>query len=241
MNLRKLFCALLAVTLAFSACQNAEKPATTGSTAEELQQMRDELQAKRQELQDKQQIAELEKEMAELDAQLKQLDRSGQGGKTVENRAPQSAPNPPAAKAARTASNLPRGQINTGNVVMRSSSSVKSNKLGNFHANEEVEILESQNVSNEGEAIVTQPVKFYASEAGTGEVAYTLPKGKAVVIESFDSDNNQYHVTYQDAKKGRLYATIDANLLETISYSTWYRVRRSNGKEGWVLGKYVNQ
>ncbi len=122
---------------------------------------------------------------------------------------------------------------------MRKDASVKSDKLGSFNANEAVTVLETKNVNNENEAILTKPIPLYVSESTSGQVAMTLPKGKAVVIEKYSADDNKYEVSYQAEGKGKLFANISADAVETISYSTWYRVKRASGEEGWVLGKFL--
>jgi uncharacterized protein YgiM (DUF1202 family) len=211
------------------ACTN-ERPATP-DTADELERKRLELEKKRQELQDKQQIAEIEAEMEKLDAELDKVERPAEGSRSPGTTAPAPAKSPAPAG--------PAGRITTGNVVMRSSSSVKSNKIGNFNAGETVTVLEKQEVENAGEAILTREISLFASNAYTGQAQMKLSKGKAVLIEDYNEDTNKYDVTYQDPKKGKLYAAIDADALETISGATWYRVRRSNGQTGWVLGKFL--
>lgn len=124
--------------------------------------------------------------------------------------------------------------VNGSNVTMREAATVQSAKVGSFENGEKVEVLESKNVDNEGEAILTKPITVKGSG---GEV--NLPKGKAVVIGEYLSDENRYRVTYEDPQKGKLTAEVDAAAVETITYSTWYRVKRSNGETGWVLGKFL--
>lgn len=117
---------------------------------------------------------------------------------------------------------------------MRKEASVQSDKTGSFEMGETVEILETKNVENDREAILTKPVTVKGSG---GEV--TLPKGKAVVIEAYQSERNYYAVSYQDPQKGKMTADIDASAVETITYSTWYRVKKSGGEIGWVIGKFL--
>ena len=131
--------------------------------------------------------------------------------------------------------------INATNVTMRKEASVQSDKIGAFELKEPVLILETKNVNNENEAILTKSISLYVKENNSSEVAMTLPKGKAVVIENYNADNNKYEVSYQIPQKGKLYAQISADAVETITYSTWYKVKRASGEIGWVLGKFVNQ
>lgn len=129
--------------------------------------------------------------------------------------------------------------INGSNVIMRKEASIKSEKMGTFDVNEQVSILETKNVSNDNEGILAKAIPLYTSENQSGAVAMTLPKGKAVVIEQYHAEQNKYEVSYQAEGKGKLFATISADAVETISYSTWYRVKRANAEEGWVLGKFL--
>lgn len=214
-------------SLFWSACQSDPSP----KTGEELEKLKAELEAKKKELKDKQQIAELEKEMKALDQQIKAVDKGIAPAPAVGMAPPQSAPVPETSG--------PKGTITGSAVTMRKSASVQSDKMGSFKPNEVVSILETQNVNNENEAILVKPIALFESASGDGASALTLPKGKAVVIENYDADQNKYKVSYQDAKKGKLYAQIDADALETISYSTWYKVQRSTGETGWVLGKFL--
>lgn len=230
----QLICLLLPVVLIVSSCSNDPSP----STAEELAKARKELEAKKKELSDKQQIAEIEAELKSLDSQIKQVDKNGviSTGTIVQNIVESQSAK---AGSTETQTSNPGSRISGTGVVMRKESSVKSEKIGNFNDNEQVSVLETKNVNNDNEAILTKVIALYASESGSGQEIMQLPKGKAVVIENYDTDQNKYYISYQDAKKGKLYAHIDSDALETISYSTWYKVKRANGQEGWVLGKFL--
>ncbi len=174
-------------------------------------------------------------EVKDVKQQTEAVEKTGQ---QMVDQPAQITPAESAAPAA-TSAVSPKSHINGTNVTMRKDASVKSDKLGSFNANEAVTVLETKNVNNENEAILTKPIPLYVSESNSGEVAMTLPKGKAVVIENYNADNNKYEVTYQAEGKGKLFANISADAVETISYSTWYRVKRASGEEGWVLGKFL--
>ncbi|MBL7827696.1 MAG: SH3 domain-containing protein [Saprospiraceae bacterium] len=127
-----------------------------------------------------------------------------------------------------------KATITGSNVTMRKEASIQSEKIGSFTAAEKVEVLESKNVNNDKEAMLTKAVTLQGSG---GEI--TLTKGKAVIIEEYQSERNFYAVSYEDPQKGKLTADIPADAIETISYSTWYRVKKANGEIGWVLGKFL--
>jgi len=226
----------LIAALAWSACQNDASP----KTANELEKIKAELEAKKKELSDKQQIAAIEQELKEVERQIRTVDRSPQP--TADDAAPTTAADesqPAAAAPAQAAKSASKPRIMGTSVTMRKAASVKSDKLGSFSNNEEVTVLETKNVNNENEAILTKSIELYVSESNSGQVAMTLPKGKAVVIEKYNADDNKYEVSYQAEGKGKLFASISADAVETISYSTWYRVKRASGEEGWVLGKFL--
>jgi len=231
----RLICLLLLVAFVFSNCEDNKSP----KTGEELAKIREQLEAKKKELSDKQAIAEIEAELKEVDAEIKRVDskkpKEDISTGTIDSKQTQRQ----VADAQKVADAGAGAQIVGSGVVMRKESSVKSDKLGNFNDNERVTVLETKNVNNDNEAILTKPIALYASEAASGQEVMRLPKGKAVLLESYDAEQNKHYVSYQDAKKGKLYAHIDADAVETISYSTWYRVKRSTGQEGWVLGKFL--
>ncbi len=201
--------------------------------------MRTALEARRKELSDKQQIAEIEKELQEVESQIKQVERSGGSTGQMPSKPSALTPSAPISQPAASVASSPKSHIVGTNVTMRKDASVQSDKLGSFNANEEVTVLETKNVNNENEAILTKPIQLYVSETKSSEVAMTLPKGKAVIIEKYNSDDNKYEVSYQVPNKGKLIANISTDAVETISYSTWYRVKRANGETGWVLGKFL--
>ena len=225
----------LLLAVGWASCQSD----SSASKSKDLEKIKAELEAKKKELSDKQQIAEIERELKEVERQIGLVDKST-GASTVAT-APAATTEQPATTAteATAAAPSPKSHIVGTSVIMRKASSVKSDKIGNFKNNEEVTVLETKNVNNENEAVLTKPIQLYVSESSTGEVAMTLPKGKAVVIEKYNADDNKYEVSYQAEGKGKLFASISADAVETISYSTWYRVKRATGEEGWVLGKFL--
>jgi hypothetical protein len=208
----------LSVSLLLTACNNDQKSAT----AEELAKRQQELSEKKQELSDKLKIAEIDAETKRLEAELQKVNS------TID-------PTPPS-----YAYEGARGTINGSGVVMRQESSVKSDKIGAFNQGETVDVLETKNVNNDNEGILSKQITLYATDKNTNSpVELTLPKGKAVVLEGYDENQNKHQVSYQDPQKGKLFGLVSADAIETISYSTWYKVRRANKQEGWVLGKFL--
>lgn len=203
---------VLATALLFS-CKQENK-------LSELEQRKHELESKKQELQDKKAIAALEEELKTVDAEIKTLNKSG---KVVAAKDPAS----------------PTGTITGAGVVMRASGSVQAEKLGNFSKGEKVDILSQTTVSQSNEAIANKDIPLY-EEKDSGEFAYTLPKGKAVVVDNYNGDNGVYTIHYQHPEMGTLYAQAPAGSLDRLSGELWYFVRRSNGDKGWVVGKFLS-
>ena len=169
---------------------------------------------------------------AEGEAQVKETVKEETA--PVPNSASNTDPNAAASESKPETSEGSKGIITGSNVTMRKEGSIQSDKLGSFDSNEAVVVLETKNVNNDREAILSKPITVKGSG---GEVS--LPKGKAVVIEEYQAERNYYLVTYQDPQKGKLTAEVNASAVETITYSTWYKVKRSNGEIGWVLGKFL--
>lgn len=89
---------------------------------------------------------------------------------------------------------------------------------------------------NDNEAILRVNTEFYDQDYGVK--LFSLPKGKAVKVNSFQ--NNMYNISFRNDKTGKMgYAKIDPNRLEFIGGETWYFVEVGNLK-GWVFGKYVS-
>lgn len=221
----KHWCLYFMLVSIWLSCQNTPTP----RTAAELQNLKTALEAKKKELADKQEIAKIEQELKAVEQQISAIEKTAQlpaeiqGQEKIETALPE-----------KSSEDKPNAQIVGSNVTMRKEASVQSEKLGSFDAQESVEVLETKNVNNDREAILSKPITVKGSG---GEV--NLPKGKAVVIESYQSERNYYLVTYQDPQKGKLTAEVDASAVETITYSTWYKVKRKNGETGWVLGKFL--
>ncbi len=127
--------------------------------------------------------------------------------------------------------------ISAKNVIFRKSHSTTSSKIGKFRrSGERVQILDEYSPSNSDEAITTAPIRLYNSN---GYSAYTLPKGKAVRILS--DNNGTYQVSFEHPEHGYLHADIVNSDLEFISGDKWYKVKRKDGKIGWVFSKFINK
>lgn len=191
----------------------------------DLEAKRQALESKRQELKDKKELATLSEEMKAIDDEIKQVESQRLGGAT----------DIPSANAF--------GFINGKNVTVRSGNSAQSAKIGTFEHLETVTILYVAGALNANEVVLNEAVNLSTSE-GTLQ----LPKGKAVRLGKFRdvsdaegvSSFDAFDISFEYPGKGTVSATISASYLD-LSENLWYRVKRANGSEGWVLGKFVSQ
>ncbi len=177
---------------------------------------------------------ELDLKQKELALKEKELNMQTQtGGGNTATPAPNTTPT---TAPANNSQNM--GTIIGKGVIIRQGNTVESAKMGNYDENERVTILSEARPQNQNQAIAAKPIDLY--DEYNGKVVVTkLNKGKALVIESFDG--SMYNVSYQDPKYGKLYAIVFPDELQNISNEVWYKVRRKNGSEGWVLGKFLKK
>jgi len=129
------------------------------------------------------------------------------------------------------------GYINGSGVTLRSDHSTTASKIRTLKRGEDVDILdEFAPTNNSNQAILKQKTTFY--NASNKQFAFELPVGKAVkVINHLSGDKVKIRYVERDGSVGE--ATITKNLLKFINGDTWYKVRTSDGKVGWVYGEYV--
>ena len=129
------------------------------------------------------------------------------------------------------------GYISGDNVNLRSDHSTQSKAITMLKRGQDIYIITSYRPEgNDDEAILRVNTEFYDQDYGVK--LFSLPKGKAVKVNSFK--NNMYNISFRNDKTGKMgYAKIDPNRLEFIGGETWYFVEVNNLK-GWVFGKYVS-
>ncbi|MFN4909929.1 MAG: hypothetical protein ACK444_07005 [Flavobacteriales bacterium] len=156
----------------------------------------------------------------------KASDENAPGDKTAPNR-----------DAVKT--NVNQAKITGNNVLVRSDHSIQSNRKGVLKQGQIVTILdEFTPEGNQNEAILRSSTNFYNSYSG--DLLFTLNKGKAIVIERFDG--NMYNISYEDDRTGKTgYAQLSASQLEFISGDVWYKISTAAGVTGWVFGKFVSK
>lgn len=131
------------------------------------------------------------------------------------------------------------GKINGNNVLVRSDHSIQGNRKAVLTKGQLVKIVdEYRPEGNENEAILRSSTPFYNDYSGN--LVFTLNKGKAVMIESYEG--NQYKISYEDDKTGKTgFAKISSSQLEFISGDVWYHITTSSGVDGWVFGKFIQK
>ena len=125
-------------------------------------------------------------------------------------------------------------------VQLRQEHSTTAKSLKSMKKNDLIQIIEEFIPNgNYGEAILIQKTDFY--DEYYGSLSFSLPKGKAVMVEG-RADGDSYSITYLDVKtKRKGYAKISSNLLEFISGKAWYRIKRDDGMTGWVYSEFVER
>ena len=213
--MKKVIATLAAFVFLLGACQT--------DPSSKVEQKRQELESRKKELQEKQQLAALEEEMKAVDKDLKAMSKKGDATSSTYQ----------------ATSGKGQGKITGESVIMRAANSIQSAKIGNFKVGEKVTIIDQAAASTGNEAVVNTPTPLYKD--GNNTVTYTLPRGKAVVLESYDSGSANYTVTYQHPDHGKLYAQVPSTSLDYLNGEYWYYVSRSNGARGWVTGKFLEK
>jgi DNA-binding protein H-NS len=121
------------------------------------------------------------------------------------------------------------GTINGSNVLMRSSNSTQSDKVGVFKNNgERIQILEKKDSNGNNRAITNKEISINEN--------YVLPKGKAIKIISKNPETASIEFKEENSK---VYET--EIKLSDFDYLNdfWYKIKSKDGKIGWVYGKFI--
>lgn len=131
-------------------------------------------------------------------------------------------------------------KVNGSAVQLRSDHSTTAQSLKSMKKNDLLQIVEEYvPEGNVGQAILNQKVDFY--DQYYSNVTFSLPKGKAVMVEG-SLGGNMSRISYFDVKtKTKGYAKVSTSSLEFISGKTWYRVKREDGLTGWVFSEFVDK
>jgi hypothetical protein len=129
------------------------------------------------------------------------------------------------------------GYITGDDVFLRADHTTQSKAITTLDKGQHIFIISSYRPKgNDNEAILRVNTDFYDEDYGVK--IFSLPKGKAVVVNGLEKD--MYRISFRNDKSGRTgFARIDTHRLEFIGGETWYYVEVNN-KKGWVFGKYVS-
>lgn len=131
-------------------------------------------------------------------------------------------------------------RVNGSAVQLRTDHSTTAQSVKSMKKNDLLQIIEEfVPDGNYGQAILKQKTDFY--DEYYGNFSFSLPKGKAVMVE-VQVEGNRYRISYMDAKtKSKGFAKINSGSLEFISGKAWYRVKREDGITGWVFSEFVDK
>jgi hypothetical protein len=134
----------------------------------------------------------------------------------------------------------PNARVTGSAVQLREDHSTTAQSIKSMKKNDLLVVLEEFTPQdNYGEAILIQKTDFF--DEYYGSFSFSLPKGKAVMVEG-QVEGNRCRISYMDIKtKKKGFAKIDRNLLEFISGKPWYKVRREDGMTGWVYSEFVER
>lgn len=134
----------------------------------------------------------------------------------------------------------PNARVTGSAVQLREDHSTTAQSIKSMKKNDLLVVLEEFTPQdNYGEAILIQKTDFF--DEYYGSFSFSLPKGKAVMVEG-QVEGNRCRISYMDIKtKKKGFAKIDRNLLEFISGKPWYKVRREDGMMGWVYSEFVER
>jgi hypothetical protein len=131
-----------------------------------------------------------------------------------------------------------KAKISGTNVNMRSDHSTTSALVTQLNYGDVVSILDQYRpVGNNDEALLKSETNFY--DEYSGDYVFSLVKGKAVKVISYDDEKCRISFINDKGKRG--YASLSSSQLEFISGNVWYNISTSSGKKGWVLEKYIQE
>ncbi len=129
---------------------------------------------------------------------------------------------------------LSKGTIAGKNVPIRNAAGFKAEKGGSFNDKEVVQILSNKVIQTEGEGFLNKPVTLKKNGS-----SITLGKDKKVLIEGANEAANTFFISYEDPKKGRFEAEVNADVFQGRIFANWYLVKRENGETGWVMANFL--
>lgn len=131
-----------------------------------------------------------------------------------------------------------KAKISGSNVNMRADHSTTAALVTQLNYGDVVSIIDQYRPQgNHNEALLKSETNFY--DEYSGDYVFSLVKGKAVKVISYDDEKCRISFINDLGKRG--YASLSASQLEFISGNIWYKITTSSGKKGWVLEKYIQE
>lgn len=128
------------------------------------------------------------------------------------------------------------GQITGTSVNVREDHSLRAKVRARVSIRETVDILEEWNDPGAGSAVLLKDVEI--DIPGTGKKL--LRKGTGIVVTSKNEANQTIDFTIPSENASNVLRVPKNTVLEATQWP-WFRIRKKNGQEGWIFGKYVSR
>lgn len=125
------------------------------------------------------------------------------------------------------------GTIKGNNVNIRLEPNIKSPVIKQLHNGTKVTVLAEQNVSESGDALLSQTTQL-TTETGK---KIKLAAGKGIII--LEEKEHSYLVKYAIADDKSVVGEVGKNSVKKISGDLWYQIKFQNSLTGWIYGKFV--
>ncbi len=128
------------------------------------------------------------------------------------------------------------GQITGTSVNVRDDHTLRAKARARVSIRETVDILEKWNDPGDASAVLLKDVEI--DTPGTGK--RLLRKGTGIAVISKNEDNQTIDFTISSETNASVLRVPKNAVLETTQWP-WFRIRKRNGQEGWIFGKYISQ
>lgn len=126
------------------------------------------------------------------------------------------------------------GIINASNVIIRQDRTTSSRAVGSFkYKDESVRILQIFDGRDGSQALIKKNIEVEID----GSI-YELDKNKAVKI--LRREGGLVNLSFTSENGNSITAWIEQEYVEELERHKWFEVRRINGEQGWVYGKFVD-
>src|SRR5690606_13620647 len=97
---------------------------------------------------------------------------------------------------------------------------------------ERVKLLEKFKADNKNQGLISREIKVEIDSK-----TYNLGKDKAITI--IEKSNGVATISFSDENQVARITKISENSIIEIQNDDWFKVKRENGKIGWVYGKFI--